>query len=101
MQLLPFFRRTMRHGYPIREGGLVLRIEFQIRDVNQIEAGSGLSIADLFSAFGLQVESIPESLPDTLEWFAIDRPNRSLHLMMLNRLEALNVRIALYPEERS
>jgi len=54
-----------------------------------------------FSAFGLQVESIPESLPDTLEWFAIDRPNRSLHLVMLNRLEALNVRIALYPEERS
>ena len=59
------------------------------------------AIADLFSASDLQVESIPESLPDTLEWFAIDRPNRSLHLVRLNRLEALNVRIALYPEERS
>ncbi len=86
---------------PNRKRGLDGRVRIQIREVNQLTTGSGLSIADLFSAFGLQVESIPESLPDTLEWFPINRPNRSLHLVMLNRLEALNVRIALYPEERS
>ncbi len=40
----------MRHGSPIRERDLDGRIKFRIREVNQLEAGSGLSIAGLFAA---------------------------------------------------
>ena len=41
--------RTMRHGSPIRERSLDGRLKFRIREVNQLKAGSGLSIAGLLA----------------------------------------------------
>ena len=51
----PFLGQRQRHRSPIRERGLDWRIRIQGRKVNQLAAGSGLSIADLLCRVGVSL----------------------------------------------
>jgi hypothetical protein len=78
---------------PIRERGLDGRIRIQIRDVNQLEAGSGLSIADVFCP----VLDVAEA-DRRKEWNQPDNPH---HQPENRQSPGMSLSVAARPREES
>jgi len=73
----------MRHGSQIRERALDRRLGIQVTEVNQLETGSGLSIADLFCL------GFPDSIPVFGQQFLIASSVSTVLVLPFNLINSI------------